>query len=125
MLTLDVERSKDVVVVRCAGRIVRGEEVYALKSAVLTENNTRIVVLDLSDVESLDAGGLAALVSLHHWSRGRGIQLKLVNPCNFVRELLDRTKLSGVFDISTFRDACVAIVGSTHEEREEACCSGL
>jgi anti-anti-sigma factor len=122
MLTLDVEKQKDVVVVRCTGRIVRGEEVCKLKNTVLAESDTRIVVLDLSDVTSMDAGGLSALVSLHHWSRSRGIQLKFVNPSDFVRETLDRTKLSSVFDISSFHDACVAIVGSGHSESKSACC---
>jgi anti-anti-sigma factor len=122
MLTLDVEKLKDVVVVRCTGRIVRGEEIVTLKNAVLSDKDTRIVVLDLSDVASMDAGGLSALVSLHHWSRSHGIQLKFVNPSHFVRETLDRTKLSSVFNISSFHDACIAIVGSSPSESKSACC---
>jgi anti-anti-sigma factor len=122
MLTLDVEKLKDVVIVRCTGRIVRGEEVYKLKNAILSDSETRIVVLDLSEVTSMDAGGLSALVSLHHWSRSHGIQLKFVNPSEFVRETLDRTKLSSVFDISSFHDACVAIVGNGWSETKSACC---
>src|SRR5205807_2517293 len=64
-----------------------------LRNAVISERDTRIVVLDLSEVEAIDAGGLTALVSLHHWTRGRGIQLKLVNPSRFVMETLQRTGL--------------------------------
>jgi len=109
MLTIDVERTGDVAVARCAGRIVRGEEVRTLRNAVIGEKNTRIVVLDLSDVETLDAGGLTALLSLHQWSRSRGIQLKLVNPSHFVHEILMRTRLDSVFDISTFDDALVVL----------------
>ena len=47
---------------------------------MVSEKTTRIVVLDLSQVEFMDAGGLNALVSLHHWTRNHGIQLKLVQP---------------------------------------------
>jgi anti-anti-sigma factor len=61
--------------------------------------------LDLSEVESLDAGGLTALLSLHHWTRSHAIQLKLVNPSNFVREVLERTRLDRVFNISSLHDA--------------------
>ena len=111
MLTIDVERNGHVAVVRCAGRIVRGQEVHALRTAVISEKDSRIVVLDLSDVETVDAGGLNTLVSLHEWTRSRGMQLKLVNPSHFVREMLVRTKLDRVFDISTFRRALHVLTG--------------
>jgi anti-anti-sigma factor len=112
MLTIDVERTGDVAVVRCAGRIVRGQEVHTLRAAVIGEKDSRIVVLDLTEVESIDAGGLNTLVSLHEWSRGRGVQLKLVNPSHFVKEMLTRTKLDRVFDISTFRRALHVLSGA-------------
>jgi anti-anti-sigma factor len=105
MLTIDVEKTGDVAVVRCVGRIVRGAEVGTLRNAVFAENDIRIVVIDLSDVETLDAGGLTALLSLQQWARNRNVQLKLVNPSQFVNEVLTRTGLNRVFDISTFEHA--------------------
>ena len=105
MLTIDVEKTGDVAVVRCAGRIVRGAEVRTLRDAVFSEPDIRIVVIDLSDVEMLDAGGLTALLSLLQWSRNRNVQLKLVNPSHFVNEVLTRTGLDHVFEISTFEHA--------------------
>jgi anti-anti-sigma factor len=113
MLTIDVEKTGDVAVVRCGGRIVRGQEVRTLRSAVVSEKDSRIVVLDLSDVESLDAGGLTTLLSLHQWARSRGVQLKLVNPSHFVREILVRTQLDHVFDISTFDHALFVLGGNS------------
>jgi anti-anti-sigma factor len=113
MLKIDVDRTGDVAVVRCVGRLVRGEEVCTLRSAVVSQNNTRIVVLDLSEVEMLDAGGLAALLSLRQWSLGRGVQLKLVNPSHFVREVLVRTRLDRVFDISALDHAIFVLAGAS------------
>ena len=112
MLTMDVEKTGDVAVVRLSGRIVRGEEVRSLRNAVVSEKKSRVVVLDLSDVESLDAGGLTTLLSLHQWARSRGVQLKLVNPSHFVHEVLTRTKLDHVFDISTFDHALYVLSGA-------------
>jgi len=112
MLTMDVEKTGDVAVVRLNGRIVRGEEVRTLRNAVVSEKDSRVVVLDLSDVESLDAGGLTTLLSLHQWARSRGVQLKLVNPSHFVHEVLTRTKLDHVFDISTFDHALYVLSGA-------------
>jgi anti-anti-sigma factor len=105
MLTIDVEKTGDVAVVRCVGRIVRGAGLRTLRDAVLSEKNVRIVVIDLSDVETLDAGGLTALLSLQQWARNRNVQLKLVNPSHFVNEVLTRTGLNRVFDISKFEHA--------------------
>ena len=111
MLTIDVEKNSEVAVVHCNGRLVRGVEVCTLRNAVVSEKNTRIVLLDLSEVEFMDAGGLNALVSLHHWTRNHGIQLKLVHPSGIVREMLTRTRLNRVFDISSLHDV-LAILGS-------------
>ena len=105
MLTIDVEKTGDVAVVRCVGRIVRGAEVRTLRNAVFAEKDIRIVVIDLSDVEMLDAGGLTALLSLQQWAQSRKVQLKLVNPSHFVNEVLTRTGLNRVFEISKFEHA--------------------
>jgi anti-anti-sigma factor len=112
MLTIDVEKSSGVAVVHCSGRLVRGVEVCTLRNAVVSEKTTRIVVLDLSQVEFMDAGGLNALVSLYHWTRNHGIQLKLTQPSRLVHEMLTRTRLNRVFEISSLHDALAILSGS-------------
>lgn len=112
MLTIDVEKNSEVAVVHCSGRLVRGEEVSTLRNAVVSEKTTRIVVLDLSQVEFMDAGGLNSLVSLHHWTSSHGIQLKLTNPAPLVREMLTRTRLNRLFDISTLHDVLTILSGA-------------
>ena len=115
-LRVDVSQSEDVTVLRCAGRIVRGGPVAVLKDAVVSQKNARIVIVDLSDVEILDGGGLGMLVFLRRWTLDNGIQLKLVNPSRLVREMLDRTRLADVFDISCVADA-LSILGCDHYAR--------
>jgi anti-anti-sigma factor len=111
MLIIDVEKNGEVAVVHCSGRLVRGVEVSTLRDAVVSQNTRRVVVVDLSQVEFMDAGGLNSLVSLHHWTRNHGIQLKLVNPSRLVREMLTRTSLNRVFDMSTLHDALRVLSG--------------
>jgi anti-anti-sigma factor len=111
MLTIDVEKNGEVAIVHCSGRLVRGVEVCSLRTAVVSQKTTRIVILDLSQVEFMDAGGLNSLVSLHHWTRNHGIQLKLVQTSGLVREMLTRTHLNRLFDMASLRDAMVILSG--------------
>jgi anti-anti-sigma factor len=48
--------------------------------------------LDLSRVEFIDSNGLAALVSLHQRQRQRGRRLRLLNPQDAVRLILEVTR---------------------------------
>ena len=123
MLTIKVEKTGDVAIVRCVGRIVRGAELRTLRDAVFAEQDIRIVEIDLSDVEMLDAGGLTALLSLLQWARTRNVQLKLVNPSHFVNEVLTRTGLDHVFDISTFEHALFVLTApdSRHSRYAAVC----
>ena len=104
-LHIKSEQAGDVTVLQCAGRILRGEALRLLKNAVTSLPGMRVIVLDLSGVEMLDGGGLGMLVSLQGWTRNNGIQLKLVNPSNFAREMLERTGLTCVLHISSVDDA--------------------
>ena len=72
----------------------------------------RIVVLDLSGMETVDGGGLGVLVFLHRWTRENAIQLKLVNPSSFVRHVLECTRLTRVLNISSMDDAVEILASS-------------
>jgi hypothetical protein len=72
---------------------VRGYETVLLCSAAHQEG--RNVVLDLTQVDAIDAAGIGALVSL----QGAGVYLKLMNPARQVREILKLTNLDTIFEI--------------------------
>jgi anti-anti-sigma factor len=103
--TIQSQRAGDVAILQCYGRIVRGESLVNLRNAVTQLQKVRIVVLDFSGVETIDGGGLGMLVFLRRWTADNATQLKLVNPNAFVREMLERTHLTGIFDISSVEDA--------------------
>ena len=102
---INAEQTGDVVVLQCVGRMVRAQALSLLKDAVTSLSQLRVVVLDLSEVEMLDAGGLGVLVSLHNWACAKGIQMKLVNPSKLVRQMLELTGLTSVLHISSVEDA--------------------
>ena len=101
---INIEQTGDVVVVRCAGRMVRAQALSLLKDGVTSLSQSRVVVLDLSEVGMLDAGGLGMLVSLHNWACANGIQLKLVNPSKPVQQMLELTRLVSVLHVSSVED---------------------
>jgi anti-anti-sigma factor len=104
-LKFQVECLQDIAVVNCAGRMVRGAALDNFRRRIEQLERVRVLVLDLSDVEQLDAGGLGTLVLLRRWSMQKSTKLKLVNPPLFFRQLLEATHLNSVFEISSLREA--------------------
>jgi anti-anti-sigma factor len=98
VLTLVVQESPQVTVLRCSGRIVRGDGADALRRVAMSQDKDR-VVLDLSAVRAIDAAGLGVLVELQNWADNSNRTLQLLKPCKRVREILESTKLNFVFEI--------------------------
>ena len=88
MLKVNIDNIGDLAVVECEGRIVQSEAAFKLREAVTSQRDARIVVLELSDVQAIEGGGLGMLVFLQRWARDHDIRFKLFNPSKFVRERL-------------------------------------
>ncbi|MGA7632729.1 MAG: STAS domain-containing protein [Terriglobales bacterium] len=104
-LEFQVERLQDVAVVNCSGRMVRGAALDQLRRSVEQLERVRVLVLDVSNVDHLDAGGLGTLLLLRRWAARNGGSMKLVNPPVFFRRLLEATHLNSVFEISSLKEA--------------------
>ena len=99
MLVVNIQNLGDTSVFRCIGRIVAGEEVATLKRAVLCHQESKTLVLDLSEVSTLDGAGLGLLAFFVGWTRLVGITLKVMNPTSHVQRLLELTNLDSVLEI--------------------------
>jgi|SRR5215467_5461580 len=111
-LQIEMEQAGDVAVLQCMGRMVNAEALGLVKDAVTCLSPLRVIALDLSEVEMLDARGLGVLVSLHRWAYANDIQLKLVNPSKLVREVLEVTGLMSVLHVSSVKDIIEILCGS-------------
>ena len=58
----------------------------------------RLVVLDLAEVDAIDATGLGSFIFLKTLACVAGMEFKLMNVTQQVRELLNVTKLDSVFE---------------------------
>jgi anti-anti-sigma factor len=110
-LKFQVECLQDVAVVNCSGRMVRGAALDDLRRRIEKLDRVRVLVLDVSEVEQLDAGGLGALLLMRRWATQKSAKLKLVNPPAFFRMLLDKTHLNSVFEISSLKEAISILRG--------------
>jgi len=91
----------DVAIVDILGRITLGEGNAMLREIVreLLEKGNRRIVLNLGEVQYIDSSGLGELVKTQATVRNQGGQLRLVNLNKRAKDLLQMTRLSGVFDI--------------------------
>jgi len=104
-LKYQIECQHDVAVVRCSGRLVRGKALDDFRRGIEALDHLRVLVLDLSEIEQLDAGGLGALLLLRRWARLNNVPMKLVNPSQFLLRVLEATRLTSLFEISSLEEA--------------------
>ncbi len=100
--------SDDVMVLRCTGRLVLGEDAEALRERTkkLLIEGHRIVV-NLSELEHIDSVGLATIVALHRLGTSR---IKLVCSSFHLTALLRRTRLDTVIRFYDTEEEAVAFV---------------
>ncbi|MFZ3265452.1 MAG: STAS domain-containing protein [Terriglobales bacterium] len=104
MLAIHVENLSDLAVVECKGRIIHSDDVFRLRDVVQSQEEARVIVLDLSEVEAMGGGGLGMLAFLEHWARQHGIRLKLFCPSEAVVEGLGQIRSLPRFEIASFQE---------------------
>jgi anti-sigma B factor antagonist len=96
VLALHIDRTGDVAVVRCSGKLVAGvtDLLYAKVSRLIPDSKR--IVLDLTDLTHMDSMGLGTVVRLYVSSKSAGCSLELINLGPRIRQLLSITHLSSV-----------------------------
>jgi anti-anti-sigma regulatory factor len=109
MLSIYIDNIGEMAVVECNGSIIGSEAALKLRGAVNSQRDSRIIVLDLSKVPAIEGGGLGMLVFLQRSTQDRGVQFKLFNPRQSVRDRLGQVNSIRAFDIATL-DEMMALV---------------
>jgi anti-anti-sigma factor len=99
MLNVTIDHIGELAVVECEGRIVQREAAVKLRKAVTSQTDARIVVLELSEVDAIEGGGLGMLVFVRRWARDHNIRFLLFNPSKSVRNGLKRIRSNSEFYI--------------------------
>ena len=103
-LQTSVQRLGDAAVVHLTGRLVWGEGCSHLRDVVLAQADAGMIVLNLAEVDRIDAWGLGVLLRLRQWARAQGLGFKLMNSVSQVQRVLQLTKLDGVFEFCSVRE---------------------
>ncbi|HKW18583.1 MAG TPA: STAS domain-containing protein [Terriglobales bacterium] len=115
MLDLGIERIGELGIVECIGSIVRSESAFDVRRAVMSLEDQRIIVLDLSEVNAIEDAGLGILIFLEGWAHHHQIQFKLFNPRKSVRDRLELVRSIRAFDIASLREVMAILANAnTH-----------
>ena len=89
-----------LMVLDLRGRITLGPETEIIRNKVknVIETGHKRVILDLGGVSYIDSAGLSTLITCYISARKAGGEVKLLNLTKFVRDLLQITRLSTVFE---------------------------
>ena len=92
-----------VTVVDLSGRITLGDGSALLRTTIrgLLEEQRKMILLNLADVDYIDSSGIGELVSGYTAVKNKSGDLKLLHLTKKVRDLLQITKLYTVFDVFT------------------------
>lgn len=100
-LSIGTREVSHVTILDVRGRIVLGDELDQLRSAVrsLLDEGKKKIILNLAEVDYIDSSGVGELVGCFTTVRNAGGELKLLNLTQKVHDVLHVTKLYTVFDI--------------------------
>ncbi len=97
-LELKVYVREGATVVRCGGRLTVGVTANLREQVKDLILPAKLVVLDLTDLQHMDSGGLGTIVALYVSARRANCNLRLINFNKRVRELLGMTNLLSIFE---------------------------
>lgn len=109
-LKLSTRQVDGITVLDLSGRITLGEGSVQLRDAVrdLLSKGSKLILLNLGDVNYIDSSGIGELVSAYTTVRNQGGELKLLNLTKKVHDLLQITKLYTVFDVKDDEASAIA-----------------
>jgi len=112
-LKLHTRQVDGITILDLSGRITLGEGSVQLRDATrdLLSKGSKLILLNLGDVNYIDSSGIGELVSAYTTVRNQGGELKLLNLTKKVHDLLQITKLYTVFDVKD--DEATAIASFT------------
>jgi anti-anti-sigma factor len=109
-MKVSVRERDGVKVLDLKGKITIGAGDLELRNAVyqVVDEGAKNILVNLSEVTTIDSSGVGELVSSYTTARSRGARIKLVNLPPKVQDVLTITQLITVFDVYEGEDEAIA-----------------
>jgi anti-sigma B factor antagonist len=109
-MKVNIRQVDGVTILDLSGRITLGEGSVQLRDSIrdLLAKGSKLILLNLADVNYIDSSGIGELVSAYTTVRNQGGELKLLNLTKKVHDLLQITKLYTVFDVKDDEASAIA-----------------
>ncbi len=120
--TVTARKLNGVSVVDVSGAIVLGEGTESLRETVreLIAAGANALILNLEGVSRMDSSGIGELIAARTAMLNRGGQLRLVNPSQIVRDVLQVTKVLSGFEVTADEKAAIASCGAVDRGNKAA-----
>ncbi|MBL7959144.1 STAS domain-containing protein [bacterium] len=98
-----------LAVVEIQDKLMTEEHIEMLQAAVreLLDDNVDKIVVDLSKIKRINSSGLGSLISLYTAAHNKNGVLKIGGYNEFVKNVLNITKLAEVFEIHPSQEDCI------------------
>lgn len=108
-MKVDVRHFDDVIIVDLAGRLVLGTGDEVLREVIntLLAENWKKIVLNLSDVATMDSSGIGEVVSGWKIAKKFGATVKLLRPGDRIKHTLHLTQILPLLEIYEDEDTAV------------------
>lgn len=109
-MKINVRQSDGITIIQVKGKVTIGEGDIALRQAVhdVLDSGAKNVLVDLSEVTTIDSSGVGELVSSYTTVTNRGGKLKLLNLPPKVVDILQITQLITVFEVHDNEQEAIA-----------------
>jgi anti-anti-sigma factor len=94
------------------GRLILTPALHQLRTRIdkiVAANTTTGIIFDMSAVPDMDSAGVGELLTIHTEASRRGLKVGLAHVNRRVQEVLDITRLDGIFEV--FPDETSALQG--------------
>ena len=119
MLQVITENIGNMAVVECKGRIAC-DEASELRAAVIAQKRTRMLILDFSEVNAIEAPGVGMLASLQYWAQQHDIQFKVFNPSYSVRYRLEQASSMHEIEIASLPEVMGLLMQAENQMAQES-----
>jgi anti-sigma B factor antagonist len=100
-MKLSTKEAEGITVVTLEGSVMGGPDAAALNDELhkLIEKHKKKIVLDLSNIRTMNSSGLAMMIEAHKIMKDAGGSLKIAAASKKIESLISMTKLSTIFEL--------------------------